>query len=135
MKRAHFTLAVIVVALAATACNSSSSEEPARRGPAAIDDGARSRVTSADGSLTIETTSARAAFVSGGDVLVTISGAAAAKAVRVTRNGRDVTRAFTRTEGTWRGLVKGLREGRSPILTPIRATGFRPMLQIHGRRN
>ncbi len=79
-----------MLALAASACDSSgssktaSSTAPPKAGSAtatdgkgATDKGATTRVTSADKNLTIETTSARAAFVSGGDVLVTLSGPAA----------------------------------------------------------
>jgi hypothetical protein len=65
------------------------------------------------GRLAIETVSnPRANLVSGGDVLVRVSGDARS----ITRNGADITRAFARQpDGTLLGLVAGLREGRNVL--------------------
>lgn len=53
-------------------------------------------------------------FVSGGDVLVRVAGAA--DGVRVNRNGADVTASFVKqSDGAWLGLVTGLRLGDNSI--------------------
>ena len=53
-------------------------------------------------------------FVSGGDVLVRITGGAH---VRVSRNGHDVTSAFAwQPDGSLAGLVTGLRDGRNTLV-------------------
>ncbi|MCU1427847.1 MAG: hypothetical protein JWL83_1847 [Actinomycetia bacterium] len=118
---------ICVLGIFATAACSSSSSAGAKAGPAiggpsattsatkAIDDGARTRITSSDRRLTLETSSARAAFVSGGDVLVTVSGPASTTAVRVTRNGDDVSSAFAAAGTRTRGVVTGLRNGANTI--------------------
>ena len=72
--------------------------------------------------LRIVTLSDRADLVSGGDVLTRVelpSGADAA-AVRVTLNGRDITRAFgVRADKHYEGLVTGLRLGRNTVVARV----------------
>jgi hypothetical protein len=118
VKRCVVVLSV-VVAIVATACDSSSSSDHRASGttsaPAPVDSGARTHVTSADNGLTLETTSARAAFVSGGDVLVTVSGPKA-KGARVTRNGTDVSRVLRADGNARRGVVDGLRDGKNTLV-------------------
>jgi hypothetical protein len=122
-------MAVVVVALVAgvvvaAGCDSSSGSTTgttaanAGRPTKPVDVGARTRVTSADGALTLETTSARAGYVSGGDVLVTISGRATRTAVRLTRNGGDVTRALApvAVAASRTALVDGLRDGANTLV-------------------
>jgi hypothetical protein len=118
VKRLVVVLSVLV-AVVATACDSSSSSEHSASArsspaPAPVDVGTRTHVTSTDKALTLETTSARAAFVSGDDVLVTLSGSKARDA-RVTRNGADVTRALVAAGALRRGVVDGLREGKNTL--------------------
>src|SRR5690348_9924144 len=95
------TLALVLVGFGLSACSSSSKKAAATNGGASavaqpVDQGTHTDRTSRDGRLTVETTSSRAAFVSGGTVLVTVSGPAlsGATAVHVARNGADVTSAF-----------------------------------------
>jgi hypothetical protein len=78
------------------------------------DEGARTTATSADGALTLETTSTRAGLVSDGDVLVTVSGAAADDAV-LTRDGEDVSAALADDGDVRRAVVDALPEGDSTI--------------------
>ena len=61
----------------------------------------------------IRTLSNRADLVSGGDVLVQVSGPAG---TRVQAGGRDVTSALSRRDGRLQGLVTGLPLGRSRIV-------------------
>ncbi len=88
MARSRRARAVLVacaaLAVAASACDASSTSKsasstaPPKAARAAEPEiGATTDVRSADNALTLETTSTRAAFVSGGDVLVTLSGDAA----------------------------------------------------------
>jgi hypothetical protein len=57
-------------------------------------------------------------FVSGGDVLVRVS---RDDHVRVRRNGTDVTSGFTaQPDGTFLGVVRGLRDGRNTISASTR---------------
>jgi hypothetical protein len=65
--------------------------------------------------LSIEVLSSRAELVSGGDVLVKISGADAAP--QVTVGGKDVSGAFkSDTKGGWVGLVAGLKDGDNALV-------------------
>src|SRR4051812_29507725 len=103
-----------LVAATVVACNSSSDHSArsvAARQRHAVDVGTRTRVTSTDGALTLETLSARARFVSGGAVLVDVSGSAASGA-RLTRNGSDVSASLAHG----RALVRGLHDGRNTIV-------------------
>ena len=74
----------------------------------------RTVATGRDGALVLETTSTRAAYVSDGDVLVSLSGDAAPDAV-VTVDGTDVSDDFTANGDVRRGLVTGLADGESTI--------------------
>jgi len=83
----------------------------------ADDQGLRTRRTSGDGELTLETTSSRAWMVTGGDVLVTVSGPAAPSAT-IAVNGTDVTDQFATLIGpepARRGLVTGLTPGDNTL--------------------
>jgi hypothetical protein len=110
--------------LVAGACSSSSDDSDSDAGGASSsaanangdpeDVGVRTVATAADGALVLETTSTRAAYVSGGDVLVSLSGDAAPDAV-VTVDGADVTDDFTANGDVRRGLVTGLDDGESTI--------------------
>lgn len=84
-------------------------------GDASVEDvGTTTIAASESGDLRIESTSTRAALVSDGDVLVTVSGEAAADA-SVTRNGDDVTAAFSLAGGVMRGVVDDLDDGENVI--------------------
>lgn len=53
-----------------------------------------------------------------------VRGLDAGDTLRVTRNGRDVTEAFSRDEdGEWTGLVTGLAEGANTIAAEARGPG------------
>src|SRR5271170_6391602 len=71
----------------------------------------------APSTLTITTLSSMPAFVSGGDVLLEIKGAAATQKIEVKLNGRDVSPAFhaDATRGAVVGLVDGLKLGANTI--------------------
>jgi hypothetical protein len=77
-----------------------------------------------NGPLTIQTVNNRADLISGGDALVEVSGPPGQVkqgSVTVTRNGVDVTSAFTMTDkGTLRGLVTGLANGVNTIAANFR---------------
>ena len=117
--------------LVASACSSSSDDSDSDAGGASSssakkdgspeDVGARTVATAADGALVLETTSTRAAYVSDGDVLVSLSGDAAPDAV-VTVDGTDVSDAFTANGDIRRGLVMvstaRAPSRRSPATTP-----------------
>ena len=65
-----------------------------------------------DPRVSIVVVSSRADLVNGGSALVAISPATAARRLRVTVDGRDVTTQFAvRADGQFVGLVTGLREG------------------------
>ena len=67
------------------------------------------------GALTIEAVSTRAEYVSGGDVLVRVTGQS--PGTRVERDGVDVTSAFrAMPDGSLLGLVGGLEVGRHAIV-------------------
>jgi hypothetical protein len=123
--RAHKSLAVLAFTglLAATACSSSSdgAKQPAAESTTSraaagepVDDGARTRVTSEDRSLVLESTSTRARMVSGGDVLVSLSGDRARDAV-VTVNGERVDEPISADGRTRRALISGLVDGENTI--------------------
>jgi hypothetical protein len=112
-RRSALLAGLVVAAIVAGAC-SSKSRSSAASSPTVKDDGARTRVTSADGRLTLETTSSRAADVTGGDVLVTVSGPAAAS-LKLARNGEDVTTVLVQAGLDRRGLVQGLRLGPNTL--------------------
>jgi hypothetical protein len=81
------------------------------------DDGLRTTVASSDGRLELETTSTRASLVTGGDVLVTVSGAAAGDAT-LTAGGRDVTDVLSipDADGRRRGVVGDLANGDTELV-------------------
>jgi Tannase-like family of unknown function (DUF6351) len=123
--RARVVAFVGACVLLAAACHSSSSNaksattgstaaSTAARPSHAVDEGARTRATSANGGLVLETASTRAELVSGDDVLLTLSGTAAASAV-VMLNGEQVTDVFSANGADRRGLVTGLRRGSNTI--------------------
>ncbi|MGH7806204.1 MAG: DUF6351 family protein, partial [Candidatus Binatia bacterium] len=71
----------------------------------------------ADGEFELLTLSTMPDAVTGGDVLVAIRGLAPGAEYSVTRNGDDVTAAFTQLEnGEVRGLVAGLDEGVNALI-------------------
>jgi hypothetical protein len=119
--------AVIVATFGLTACSSSTkhsaSAPPSGESGKPVDTGARTDVTSADGALTLETTSTRAADVAGGQVLVTVSGHAVttngstnSEALHVTSNGTDFSRVFGPAGSSRRGLITGLVNGNNTIV-------------------
>jgi len=121
-RRTFVVATLAVMAVVAGACSSgstagsgSASEPASAAADATVDVGMRTRASSDDGQLVLETSSTRAADVSGGDVLVTVSGAGAAGAIAVTRDGTDVTDSMASTDGGWQGLVSGLADGDNRI--------------------
>src|SRR4051812_48394494 len=66
----------------------------------------------AEAALRVETVSTRPEMVTGGDVLVRVSGVNHAK---VTVDGRDVSRAFRAGDGGLIGLVDGLSAGEHQL--------------------
>jgi hypothetical protein len=77
-----------------------------------------------NGPLTIQTVNNRADLISDGDAMIEVSGPPGQVkqgSVTVTRNGVDVTSAFTMTDkGTLRGLVTGLANGTNTIAASFR---------------
>ena len=94
---------------------SSTVEATAEPASDAIDEGARTRAESADGSLVLESISTRAGLVTAGDVLITVSGPAMPEAT-ITSNGDDVSSNFVDTLDGWSGLVDGLKDGENEIV-------------------
>ncbi|MEV0781186.1 DUF6351 family protein [Streptomyces sp. NPDC050433] len=86
--------------------------------------------------LTIDTLSTRPDVVTGGDVLVSVGVPRGLDPddVRVTRDGTDVTSAFTATgaaPGTLTGLVTSLREGGNQLVATVPGRpGARATLQV-----
>ncbi len=81
------------------------------------------------GSLTVEAVSTRPEHVTGGDVLVRVTGLGDSDDVEVTAEGTDVTGAFTvADDGTATGLVTGLAGGESTI--EARAGGATATLDV-----
>lgn len=122
------TVLVIVAAACSGGSSGTATGEGADAGAAAEaaartearDDGATTNVASESGRLRVETTSTRAAFVSGGDVLLTVSGDAAdaldtPATISVTVDGDDRPVAFTRTDDGWRGVLDGLAPGERRV--------------------
>src|SRR5262249_51415442 len=122
-RRARVAALVIGVSLfAASACsssnasNSNASSRPSNGAAGKpVDVGARTRASVQPGALGLGTTSTRARFVSGGDVLMTISGPDAGGAT-VTTDGKDVTSAFATDGRVRRGLVTNLSDGVHTIV-------------------
>ena len=116
--RLRFVVGAVVVLLAAAVCSSSSDDDDAAASATAAatveDVGVRTVAQTESGSLALETTSTCAAYVSAGDVLVSLSGDAAADAV-VELNGTDVTDAFAADGDVRRGLVTGLVDGKNTL--------------------
>jgi hypothetical protein len=116
----------LVLTLAACDDGASSADTPGSTSdadrptaPEPVDEGMRTRATSADGRLTIETSSTRAGIVTNGDVLVTLTGDAVANAgdaVRVTAAGREVEGVRPVGGNTRRVLVTGLRDGENELV-------------------
>ncbi len=100
----------------------------------AVAPGATAAPTATGGSLTITSLSnPRPSLVSGDDVLLAVSvpDGTAPDQVRVTRNGADVTSAFAaEPDGTLRGLVTGLVDGRNDIRARIVGHGDRARLTV-----
>jgi hypothetical protein len=67
--------------------------------------------------LTIEALSTRAEYVTGGDVLISVSAteSGALDEITITADERDVTGDFAEVDGALQGLVAGLPEGESTI--------------------
>jgi hypothetical protein len=86
--------------------------------------GLQSLSSKGEGPLEIRTVNNRADLVSGGDALIEVNGPPGqvkSGSVKVTRNGVDVTSAFTVTEkGTLVGLVTGLVNGANTIEATFR---------------
>lgn len=102
------------------------------REPFGPDGGVRTSATSDGGGLTIESSSTRAEMVSGGDVLITLSGSAVEAledegSLTVTAGDDDVSDSFERddpVEGledgpVWRGLVAGLPDGDTDLVAEV----------------
>src|SRR5688572_26193253 len=96
----RIVIACVAIAFALVSCDSGDDDSTASTTGSAesvteqpTDDGARTRLTI--GGMTVETTSTRAGLVSGGDVLVTVTGADAD--LTVTLGGDDISSAFTAT--------------------------------------
>jgi hypothetical protein len=83
--------------------------------------------------VSIVVLSGRADLVSGGSALVAISSTSAARRLRVSVDGRDVTREFApRADGRFEGLVTGLRLGRNVVRATLRGgSGARLELVNH----
>ena len=80
----------------------------------------------AAGTLSVTTLSSRPEFVSGGDALVEVKVPQGTQSsdLGVLLNDRDVTAQFAATgEGTFRGLVTGLREGENLIDATLNVAG------------
>jgi hypothetical protein len=125
VRAATLFVALCCVAVACDSSNEAAGSKGAAGGGARTtphDVGTTTRASSSNGALTIETTSARAAFVSDGNVLVTISGPAARGDVQVTRNGDNVTDGFARVDGRLQGLVDGLHDGENALLAQVGGT-------------
>ncbi len=125
MKRGTALVAAFVLTLTLAACSgdddsaggdaTAADQSGDDTGDASLEDvGTTTIATSDSGDLRIESTSTRAALVSDGDVLVTVSGESAADA-SVTRHGDDVTASFSISDGVMRGLVDDLDEGENVI--------------------
>jgi len=111
--------AVVAATFIAAACNRS---EPGKFSTAGAGSRASSTVDAdfhtlktpalAAGEFELITLSTLPDTVTGGDVLVGVRGLAPGAAYKITRNGDDVSAAFTQLEsGEVRGLVSGLNEG------------------------
>ncbi len=126
---ARFAGVVLVAIMIATGCSTSDGDDDGAGGaqPAqtptfasratADDVGLQTRRTSSDGELTVETTSSRAWMVTGGSVLVTVTGPGATGAT-VTVDGTDVTDVFSTVLGPdpgLQGLVTGLATGDNTL--------------------
>jgi hypothetical protein len=88
--------------------------------------GAASGSGSGGGSLAISVVSGEADLVTGGDALVEVRvpSAGAARHLRVSHDGVDVTGAFTRVgERRFRGLVDGLDDGESTLVARTNGRG------------
>lgn len=109
-------LLVVVAVLAAvsTACSAAASAAPA--------------ASHTGSSLTlVPVSNPHPEYVSGGQVLLRVGGAAGTPAV--TLNGRNVSSDFTaQPDGTWLGLVDGLRTGHNVVVA--RARGDRVALTV-----
>lgn len=126
MRRTRLRLAVAggVLVIIAAACSSGGSDDAtgsttpvAAVAPSApVDDGPTTSAASLDGDLRLETTSTRASMVSGGDVLVTVSGAhAGADDLTLTINDRDITGSLSEGDGPRRALVEGVSDAGSTL--------------------
>ena len=121
--RVSATVALIVVAGLLAACSSSDD----KAGDDTVEDGATTTVAAADdssatsavadGSLTLEAASTRPEYVTGGEVLVAVSGDAAdPEALSVTLDGGVAEVAWTEAEGEVHGLITGLEPGDHELM-------------------
>ncbi|MES2883836.1 MAG: DUF6351 family protein [Pseudomonadota bacterium] len=91
-------------------------------------------VTPAKDAVVIQVLSNRADLISGGDALVEIVLPAGkdASALKVERNGSDVTRAFARrADGRVKGVVTGLLEGRNTLTAKLPEGGAEITITNH----
>lgn len=114
--------ATALVAIVLAGCSSEPTgegDEPGDAGAQAeVPPGAETRVTSEGGGLVLETTSTRADMVTGGEVLVTVSGDAVGDELAVTVDGEDVTGSLAEVpgdDGARRGLVEVPAEAESTL--------------------
>jgi hypothetical protein len=84
------------------------------------DDGLRTRRSSDDGRVVLETSSTRASMVTGGDVLVTVAGDGAGE-VTLTAGDRDLTANLGDPDdgGNRRGLLTGLPDGDTQLVARV----------------
>src|SRR5689334_8853355 len=85
--------------------------------------------------LPIRTLGVRADLVSGGEALLAIGHAGdRLPGVRVTLDGRDVTRAFAhRPDGRFEGVVRGIHNGRNRLRAAVRGRGTELTIVGHPR--
>lgn len=98
MRRTRPTAAVLALVLLAGACSSSSTGAPATE------------------TLRVEALSTRPEYVTGGDVLVSVTSSGTLDGVTVRVGDQDVTSAFSMDEGALTGLVTGLPDGEAQIV-------------------
>jgi len=114
-------LLLLVVALALTACSNGGggADADAQEVGEQVSEGTTTTATSPEGDLTLRTVSTRAEFVTGGDVLVEVSGSTERPPeYTVTVDGEDRTDAFAAGddgESPALGLIDGLPDGDSVI--------------------
>jgi hypothetical protein len=127
-------LFVVSACSSSNASNPDSSSRPSNGAASGepVDVGALTRAAAKHGALVLETTSTRARFVSGGDVLVTVSGPDARRAT-VTTDGKDMTGAFATAGHVRRGLIANLTDGVHTIVATSGHTAVRLRIVNHSK--